>query len=127
MEPVKPVDGSSVGTVNLGLIEQFHYVALIHNEPDPEANATEIAQDEAAFEHACKVKGAPFETCLVPENPELEGKIFSVAPGEGQKPPPILTDPKFEETCNNILLEKEVILQKTTSHNSSQILQPKDS
>ena len=27
MEPVKPVDGSSVGTVNLGLLEQFHYVA----------------------------------------------------------------------------------------------------
>ena len=48
------VDGSSVGTINLGLIEQFHYVALIHNEPHPEANATEIAQDEAAFEHACK-------------------------------------------------------------------------
>ena len=27
MEPVKPVDGSSVGTINLGLLEQFHYVA----------------------------------------------------------------------------------------------------
>ena len=78
-----------MATVNLCLID---YVALIHNEPDPEANATEIAQNEAAFG---KVKGAPFETCLVPENPELEGEIFSVAPGEGQKPPPILTDPKF--------------------------------
>ena len=47
-----------------------------------------------------KVKGAPFETCLVPENPELEGKVFSVAPGEGQKHLPILADPKFEEMCN---------------------------
>ena len=60
----------------------------------------ERAEDAAAFEHACKIKGAPFETTLLLEYPELGGKIYSVAPGEGQKPIPILTDPKFEEMCN---------------------------
>ena len=65
-----------MGTVNLRLIQQIHYVALIPTEPvHPEENATEIAQDEAAFEHICKIKGAPFETYLIPENPELEGKV----------------------------------------------------
>ena len=41
-----------------------------------------------------------FETCLIPENAELEGKVFSLAPGEGQKPLVILADPKFEKMCN---------------------------
>ena len=60
----------------------------------------EREEDETAFEHACEIKGAPFETSLIPENPELRRNIYSVAPGEGQKPIPILTDPKFEEMCN---------------------------
>ena len=73
-----------MGTVNLGLIQQFHYITLIPTEPvNQEENATEIAQDEAAFQHTCKVKGAPLETCLIPENPTLEGKVFSLAPGKG--------------------------------------------
>ena len=67
MEPIQPNDGNSVGIVNLGLIQQFHYIALIPTEPvNREENATEIAQDEAAFEHTCKVKGVPFETCFNP-------------------------------------------------------------
>ena len=32
MEPIQPNDGNSVGTINLGLIQQFHYVALIPTE-----------------------------------------------------------------------------------------------
>ena len=101
MEPIHPNDGNSVGTVNLGLMQQFHYVALIPTESvNREGNATEIARYEAAFEHTCKVKGTPFETCLIPENPELEGKVFSLAPGEGQNPLVILADPKFEKMCN---------------------------
>ena len=87
MESIKLTDGNSVGTMNLGLIQQFHYVALFPTEAvHPEESATEIVEDEAAFQHACDVKGAPYETCLAPENPQLQGKIFSVAPGEGQKP-----------------------------------------
>ena len=53
-----------MGTVNVGLIQQFHYVALIPTEPvHPEENA--IAQDEAAFERTCKVKGATLLLKLV--------------------------------------------------------------
>ena len=45
--------------------------------------------------HTRKVKRAHFETCLIPENSELEGEVFSLAPGEGKKPLVILADPKF--------------------------------
>ena len=101
MEPIKPTDGKGVGTINLGLIQQFHYVALFPTEAVyPKESATEIAEDETALKHACDIKGAPYETCLAPKNSQLQGKIFSVAPGEGHKPLPILTDPKFEEMCN---------------------------
>ena len=33
MEPIQPNDGNSVGTINLGLIQQFHYIAFIPTEP----------------------------------------------------------------------------------------------
>ena len=98
---VESIDGNSVGTVNLGLIEQFHYVPLIPTESvHPEENTIKIAQDEVAFEHTCNVKGALFQTSLIPENPDFKGKVFSLPPGEGQKPVVILVDPKFEEMCN---------------------------
>ena len=53
-------------------------------------------------------------TCLIPEIPELEDEVFSLARDEGQTPLVILFDPKFEEICNpdKSLMENEVILQK---------------
>ena len=61
---------------NLGLIEQFHYVASLkkenvtsHNEIEvTDEDEKQIKEDETAFEHTCKVKRAPFETSLIPEN-----------------------------------------------------------
>ena len=39
MESIKPTDGNIVGTINLGLIQQFHYVALFPTEAvHPEAD-----------------------------------------------------------------------------------------
>ena len=107
MQAAEPGNGNSIGSIHLGLIDQFHYAALVkkrdaiqadsNSNTDNNLDDKERAEDEAAFEHACKIKGAPFGTALIPENPELGGKIDSVAPGEGQKPMPI---PKFEEMCN---------------------------
>ena len=114
MPLVKPLNCTSNYKIYLGLIDQFHYVALVKkssmntennkhdilNTEDKDLEEKERAEDEAAFEHEYQIKGALFETTLTPENPELGEKIYSVAPGEGQKPIPILTDIKFEEMCN---------------------------
>jgi len=107
MQPVEPLSGNSVGTIHLGLIGQFHYVALVKKSGESDTSSEERymrndedEEDEAAFELACKVKGAPLETALLAEHPEIGEQIYSVAPGEGQIPIPILTDPKFEEMCN---------------------------
>ena len=114
MPLVKPLNCTSICNIYLGLIDQFHYVALVKkssmnaennkhdilNTEDEDLEEKERAEDEAAFEHEYQIKGALFETTLTPENPELGEKIYSVAPGEGQKPILILTDIKFEEMCN---------------------------
>ena len=96
MQPVEPVDSDSIGTINLGLIDQFHYIALLKNNyfasdnnQHEETNAAALSLS-STFDQACRVKGAPFEPARIPENPELGGKIYFVAPGEGQKPLPIL-------------------------------------
>ena len=114
MPLVKPLNCTSICNIHLGLIDQFHYVALVKkssmitennkhdilNTEDEYLEEKERAEDEAAFEYEYQIKGALFETTLTTESPELGEKIYSVAPGEGQKPIPILTDIKFEEMCN---------------------------
>ena len=48
-----------------------------------------------------ELRGLSFESCLQKEDMDVTGEeMFSVAPGEGHKPIPILTDKHFEETCN---------------------------
>ena len=58
------------------------------------------SEDEHAFEEASKVRGLPYETCMMREDLELMNKLISVAPGDGQKPMPLLSDPYFEELSN---------------------------
>ena len=48
-----------------------------------------------------ELRGLSFESCLQKEDMDVTGEeMFSVAPGEGHKPIPILTDKHFEEMCN---------------------------
>ena len=55
----------------------------------------EEEEDMIAMEENCK----PYDTCLS-KLPEEANQIFSIAPGEGSKPIPLLTDKLFEELLN---------------------------
>ena len=51
----------------------------------------EEKEDIIALEENCKLRDLPYDTCL---------QFFSIAPGEGNKPIPLLTDNLFEELAN---------------------------
>ena len=53
-----------------------------------------------AIEENCKLRDLPYDTCLQNELPEEANQVFSIAPGEGNKPIPLLTDTLFEELAN---------------------------
>ena len=66
-----------------------------------ESNRNEIEeQDHIALEESCKFRDLPYDTCLQNELPEEANQVFSIAPGEGNKPIPLLTDTLFEELAN---------------------------
>ena len=59
--------------------------------------ASEEDEDEEAFTHQALL----YESGLQREDLDTSADgVFSVAPGEGQKPIAILTDEHFEEMCN---------------------------
>ncbi|MCG8622659.1 MAG: helitron helicase-like domain-containing protein, partial [Proteobacteria bacterium] len=60
----------------------------------------EEKEDMIAMEENCKLRDLPYDTCLQSELPEEANQIFSIAPGEGSKPIPMLTDQLFEELSN---------------------------
>ena len=60
----------------------------------------EIEKDLIAIEENCKLRDLPYDTCLQNELPEEANQVFSIAPGEGNKPIPLLTDTLFEELAN---------------------------
>ena len=57
-------------------------------------------EDVIAIEENCKLRDLPYDTCLQNELPEEANQVFSIAPGEGNKPIPLLTDTLFEELAN---------------------------
>ena len=63
-------------------------------------NNTEDEEDMIAMEENCKLRDLPYDTCLQSELPEEANQIFSIAPGEGSKPIPLLTNKLFEELSN---------------------------
>ena len=71
------------------------------NNKSKESNSNEIAeQDHIALEENCKLRDLPYDTCLQNELPEEANQVFSIAPGEDDKPIPLLTDTLFEELAN---------------------------
>ena len=66
-----------------------------------EQEEREQAEDEEAFHHHLQLRGLPYDTVMHREDTNLSAdSVFSVAPGEGQRPIPILTDEGFEVMCN---------------------------
>ena len=71
------------------------------NNTSKESNRNEIEeQDCIALEENCKLRDLPYDTCLQNELPKEANQVFSIAPGEGNKPIPLLTDTLFEELAN---------------------------
>ena len=64
-------------------------------------NTNEIEKEDLiALEENCKLRDLPYDTCLQNELPEEANQVFSIVPGEGNKPIPLLTDTLFEELAN---------------------------
>ena len=60
-------------------------------------NSNEIEKEDLiALEENCKLGDLPYNTCLQSELPEEANQVFSIAPGEGNRPIPLLTDTLFE-------------------------------
>ena len=71
------------------------------NDKSKESDMNEIEEeDRIALEENCKLRDLPYDTCLENEMPEEANQVFSIAPGEGNKPIPLLTDTLFEELAN---------------------------
>ena len=110
MTPIVPSNGTSSGNVYIGLIEQYHYVALEATTDSTNKsvdstndNSTEELSDdiiEQGDEDTRQITGGPLESMLSHENPQADAHIYSVAPGEGQRPIFIMNDIHFEAMFN---------------------------
>ena len=64
-------------------------------------NSNEIEKEDLiALEENCKLRDLSYDTCLQSKLPEEANQVFSIAPGEGNRPIPLLTDTLFEELAN---------------------------
>ena len=71
------------------------------NDKTQQDNINEIEKEDLiALEENCKLRDLPYDTCLQSELPEEANQVFSIAPGEGNRPIPLLTDTLFEEFAN---------------------------
>ena len=69
------------------------------NDVDPDT--LDDATIREGDEHIRQITGgAAMASVLLPQDPEVEAQIYSVAPAEGQRPLDIMTDPFFEEMSN---------------------------
>ena len=119
----EPYSGSSTN-IHLGLILQYHYVAL-DKCIDSHSNENKInrrntmsdnrrnqinrnhdlntqdelfeVQDRDALEKSAELCGLPYETGLFSKDPDWTNKTLACAPGEKHKPIPLLNDRFFEE------------------------------
>ena len=64
-------------------------------------NSNEIEKEDLiALEENCKLRDLPYDTCPQSELPGEANQVFSIAPGQGNRPIPLLTDTLFEELAN---------------------------
>ena len=104
--PIVPRDNITHCELYVGLMMQYHYVALdrITDQTPPATNTSTIDSstiDDSVFDegdqHARQITIGPQASMMTVENPE---SIVSVAPAEGQKPLSIMTDTSFEAMSN---------------------------
>ena len=101
---ILPSDNSeSIGTINLGLLEQVHYVCLdkmleqyADNDDNYDDETINNENIQKGDEHTRQITGGPLESCMSLENPEADHKIYSVALAEGEKPVLFMNDKHFE-------------------------------
>ena len=75
--------------------------ALSPPEVSQEQVDQEQAEDEESYQHQAQLRGLSYDTMMHREDTnDSTSNVFSVVPGEGQKPIHILTDESFEEMCN---------------------------
>ena len=124
-----PISGVSHNEIYIGLVMQYHFVALVQQATDTETTSvnmgetsddscsqqttsnsnsvvcgdTETSLDDAVIEkgdeHTRSITGGPSASMLSVENPEA---IVCVAPCEGEKPMSIYTDKSFEVMSNPV-------------------------
>ena len=121
MDLIRTSHDTPAGVIHLGLIGQFHYQALeriAEHQPASDQSSTnqkndqpespteehdkEFIEDQEAFKHQAQLRGLPYDSFLQREDTvdATTNNVFTVAPGEGQKPINILSDQYFEEMCN---------------------------
>ena len=85
------------------MINENDEIADCNSEVDtnekPRVNEA-LEEDSTAFDEAADVRGLPFETSMINENPDVSNLVVSIAPGQTEKPRPLLSDPNFEELAN---------------------------
>ena len=109
----EPFFANSVGDTHIGLVLQYHFVALDDNKDifhstvnnsdtksQEQLNEQYEAEDKAALEKSVELCGVPYESGLFNKDPDWCNKIISCAPGEKQKPIPLLSDQHFEQLSN---------------------------
>ena len=106
MTPIVPTSDTSNASVYIGLIEQYHYVALeaITESTDSvdstDDNSTEELSDdiiEQGDEHTRQITGGPLDTMLSHKNLSANAHyVYSVALAEGHTPIFIMSIIHFE-------------------------------
>ena len=99
-----PISGVSRHVLSIGLIMQYHFVALdklrVHGEQCGSESDNDKLDDETIAtgdQHRVEITGGTHASMMLLENPE---QIVIIAPTEGQKPLFIVSDSNFEQMCN---------------------------
>ena len=115
MELIRTCHNTPAGVIHLDLIGQFHYQALqridshsscnqvsANDQSEIEEHDNEFIEDQESFKHQAQLRGLPYDSFLQREDTfdATTDNVFTVAPGEGQKPIGILSGKHFEEMCN---------------------------
>ena len=72
----------------------------VNNTTLEEPNVQHEAEDKAALKKSAELCGLPYESGLFNKDPDWSNKVISCAPGEKNKPIPLMTDPHFEQLSN---------------------------
>ena len=110
----EPSDGHAMADINLGLILQYHYVALdmldnisrdnnsVTKTPATinEVDVDNEDEEKAALQKSSEIYGMPYESGFFKKDPDFSNKVISCAPGEKHKPIPLLNDKHFEYLSN---------------------------